>query len=87
MRFVVTCFECRFRPAPTRVGFGVDPASDTNQISTVRGKIYICPHRMMRWYGDGRGSFGTGLRIGCGWYNYQYNLAGLHDMNGDGNGE
>ncbi|MCW6004039.1 VCBS repeat-containing protein [Micromonospora sp. CPCC 205371] len=44
-------------------------------------------HCMMRWYGDGRGSFGTGLQIGCGWHLYQYNLAGLHDMNGDGNGD
>jgi hypothetical protein len=42
---------------------------------------------MMRWYGDGRGSFGDGVLIGCGWERFLYKMVGLQDANGDGNGD
>jgi len=41
---------------------------------------------MYRWYGDGRGSFGTGYQIGCGWTGY-FDLTGMTDLNRDGNGD
>jgi hypothetical protein len=42
---------------------------------------------MYRWYGDGRGSFHTGTKIGCGWEPYKYRMVGLDDVNGDDNGD
>jgi hypothetical protein len=42
---------------------------------------------LYRWHGDGSGSFGTGVRLGCGWGPYEGSIAGAGDLNRDGVGD
>jgi FG-GAP-like repeat len=44
---------------------------------------------LYRWYGVGNGTFGSGVQVGCGWASFSGfgQLAGLGDLDGDGNGD
>jgi hypothetical protein len=42
---------------------------------------------LYRWNGNGNGSFGSGARFGCNWGPHMYKLAGMGDLNRDGNGD
>jgi hypothetical protein len=48
--------------------------------------VHLLDDGLYRWYGDGRGNFGVGQRLGGGWTDY-FSLSGMGDLNGDGVGD
>ncbi|GIJ46187.1 hypothetical protein Val02_30730 [Virgisporangium aliadipatigenens] len=42
---------------------------------------------LYRWYGNGSGGLGGGVRVGCGWQDHWTSLSAVGDLNRDGNGD
>lgn len=63
-----------------RNDYNRDGISDIVGVNDGDGCLY-------RWNGNGSGSFGTGVQLGCDWGAYADSLASVGDINRDGNGD
>jgi len=80
--------NCEYRNfTETLTGAG-DITGDGNAdlVAVNEGETDPC---LYRFEGDGQGSFRRFAQIGCGWgpYVFSRNIAGMGDLNGDGNGD